>query len=268
MEFRDLPLVLFTLLSQIAVGLALVSATRQWATVEGPSLRTRMEWLTIGLILAAAIVASLFHLGNPWGAIRTLANLKSAWLSREVLGLAAFGVLVAMVFLSGVKGSPQGWLLKLAAVVGLAALFATSMTYASPPSMPAVNNALPFAFFLLTAIILGVGLGSYFASDAQQPALQRILTNALIVSLALNLVVPCVWIAGGTVLRQTGFNYLQSPLYWTQVVVGLLAPLAVLWRAKRIPAWLPLLLLVGEASGRVAFFVLMATTVENLGKLF
>lgn len=268
MERLELPLVLFTLLSQIAIGMALISATRQWATVQGPTARSRNEWLTIGLVLAAAIVASLFHLGDPAGAVRTLTNLGSAWLSREILGIGAFGILVAIIFLTEVRGATKGWLIKLTAVIGLAALFAISMTYATPPSLPAINNALPFAFFLLTAMILGAAFGSFFAGEAQQPLLFKILTNALIVSLALNLIVPCVWLTGGAVMRQTGLNYLQSPLYWMQVSVGLVIPLLVLWRTQRIPAWLPVLLLIGEVAGRVAFFALTASTAANLGKLF
>jgi DMSO reductase anchor subunit len=268
MNTLELPLILFTLLSQMAIGMAMVSAVRQWAVVDGPTKTTRNEWLAIGLLLAAAIVASLFHLGTPWGAIYTLANLQQAWMSREILGIIAFGLLVAVIFFTEVTGTTKGWLLKLVAVVGLATLFATSMTYASPPSLPAINNALPFAFFLLSAIILGAGFGSYFAPPQHQALLFRILVNALIVSLAINLLIPCVWLSGGAVVQQTGWNYLQSPLYWTQIVVGLVVPLLVLWRTRRIPAWLPLLLLVGEVAGRVAFFVLNASTVGNIGSLY
>ncbi len=268
MNLAELPLIVFTLLSQIAIGMAMLAAVRQWAVVDGPTKTTRNEWLVIGLLLAGAVMASLFHLGNPMGAVRTLANLQTAWLSREILGIIAFGILVAVIFLTEVRGTTKGWLLKLAAIVGLAALFATSMTYASPPSLPAVNNALPFAFYLLSAIILGAGFGSYFAPPAHQPLLFKILVNALIVSLAINLLIPCMWLSGGAVMHQTGVNYLQSPLYWTQIVVGLVVPLLVLWRFKRIPAWLPILLLAGEVAGRVAFFVLTASTVDNIGKLF
>jgi DMSO reductase anchor subunit len=268
MSNLELPLILFTLLSQMAIGMAMVSAVRQWAVVDGPTKTTRTEWLVIGLLLAGAIVASLFHLGYPLGAIYTLTNLQQAWMSREILGIIAFGLLVAVIFFTEVSGTTKGWLLKLVAVVGLATIFATSMTYASPPSLPAINNALPFAFFLLSAIVLGAGFGSYFAGPAHQPLLYRILVNALIVSLAINLLVPCLWLSGGVVMRQTGLNYLQSPLYWVQVVVGLVVPLLVLWRTRRIPAWLPILLLVGEVAGRMAFFVLNASTVSNIGNLF
>jgi DMSO reductase anchor subunit len=264
----ELPLVIFTVLSQMAIGMALLSTARQWNIVDGPSVRTRIEWVTIGLLLALSIVASFFHLGHPLGAVRMLANLGSAWLSREILGLGLFGILVALIFLAEWTGKMNRWLLILAAVVGLLALFATAMTYATPPSFEAINNALPLVFFGLTTVILGAAVSSYFAGAAWQPLLVSVLKTALIVSLVVNLLIPNMWLSGGTIMRQTGEAYLSSPLYWGQIVVGLLAPLLILWRMRRIPVWLPILLIAGEVLGRIAFFALNASSAGNLGNLY
>lgn len=264
----ELPLVIFTVFSQMAIGMALLSTLRQWNVVDGPSVRTRIEWVTIGLLLALAIAASFFHLGHPLGAVRMLTNLGSAWLSREILGIGLFGILVAAIFLAEWTGKVNRWLLILVAVVGLLTLFATSMAYAAPPSFDAINNALPFVFFGLTAVILGAAISSFFAGAAWQPLLVSVLKTALIVSLVVNLLVPCMWLSGGTILRQTGEAYLSSPLYWGQIVVGLVAPLLILWRMRRIPAWLPILLIAGEVAGRIAFFALNASSAGNLGNLY
>ena len=43
MDTRELPLILFTLFTQIAVGMAVFAALRQWAVVEGPTIKTRNE---------------------------------------------------------------------------------------------------------------------------------------------------------------------------------------------------------------------------------
>ena len=94
------------------------------------------------------------------------------------------------------------------------------------------------------------------------------MVTTLLVTLAINLTVPSVWSSGGAVLQQTAQNYLASPIYWSYIGGGLVLPLLVLWWTRRIPAWLPILLLVGESIGRIALFVLAATTAGNLGQLY
>jgi len=45
MSNLELPLVFFTVLSQTAIGLVIVSTLRQWA-VDGPTGNIRGEWVT------------------------------------------------------------------------------------------------------------------------------------------------------------------------------------------------------------------------------
>lgn len=267
MGTAEFPLVLFTLLTQMAIGLSLVSATRQWAVVEGPGGKIQAEWLAVAGLLAVGVLAAFFHLGQPLGAIRMLSNLGTAWLSREILSIALFGVLVVGVLFMVYKGSLNSWLLKLTALVGLAAVFATGMTYTAP-ALVAVENPLPILFFLLTAVILGAAAASYFAPAGKQPLVTAILTVGLIVALVVYLVVPFIWLSGSTVTRMTGQAYLASPLHWTHLIVGLALPLVVLAWLRKIPAWLPLLILIGEFAGRMAFFALTVSSAANLGGLY
>lgn len=267
MNTPEFPLVLFTLLTQMAIGLALISATRQWAVVEGPGAKVQAEWLAVAALLALGVMAAFFHLGHPLGAIQMLNNLDTAWLSREILSIALFGLLVAGVVWMVYRGSLNGWLLKLTALVGLVAVFATGMTYAAP-ALVAVENPLPVLFFLLTAIILGAAIASYFAPASQQPLLTVILAVGLVVALAVYLVIPFVWLSGDRVMQMTGQAYLASPLHWTHIIAGLVIPLAVLAWRRSIPAWLPLLILVGEFAGRLAFFALAVSSAANLGGLY
>lgn len=267
MNTPELPLVLFTVLTQMAIGLALISATRQWAVIEGPGAKAQTEWLAVAALLALGIIASFFHLGHPLGAVRMLSNLGTAWLSREILGLVVFGVLVTVVLGMVYKGSLNGWLLKLTALVGLVAVAATGMTYAAP-ALVAINNPLPLVFFVLTAVILGAAVASYFAPAKQQPLVTAILAVGLIVALVVYLVVPFVWLSGNRVMQMTGQAYLASPLHWTHLIVGLVIPLAVLAWLRKIPAWLPLLIVIGEFAGRVAFFALTVSSAANLGGLY
>ncbi len=267
MGVQDFPLVLFTVFTQMAVGLALLSATRQWAVVEGPGRNLQTEWAAVAGLLAIGIIASFFHLGQPLGAVRMLTNLKTAWLSREILGFILFGALVAATLFMAYRQTINYWLMALTALVGLLAVFATGVTYAAP-SLVAIENALPVVFFILTAFILGAATASYFAPASKQPLLTLILATSLIVALVVYLTVPFIWLSGGKVLQMTGQAYLASPLYWTRIVVGLALPLLVLGWLKKIPSWLIVLLLIGEFAGRIIFFSLTVSSAANLGGLY
>jgi DMSO reductase anchor subunit len=268
MYFADFPLVLFTILTQMAIGLVLVSAVQQWAVEGGTSInRLRSEWVVVLALLALGVFTSFFHLGHPLGAVRMLANLGSAWLSREILMISLFGILVLVTLYGLMKNRVNRWLVAATAVIGVLALIATSFTYA-PPSMPAIDNLLPLVFFGLTALILGTAVATYFVpADKQQP-LTILLATSLVLALVVYLVVPSIWMSGGEVMRQTAEGYMASPLYWTHIVVGLLLPLGILAWQKRIPVWLPLFLLIGEFAGRIIFFTLIVSSVANLGGIY
>jgi len=264
----ELPLVFFTLLSQTAIGLTLLSGVRRWrmagadaaAGTEDPDRRL---WFAAAGMLALGLVLSLFHLGHPLESVTALKHLSTSWLSREAL---AFGLLTALLAVTALKGLPAA-LVRLSAVFGLAALFIQGMTYA-PPSFPAVNNGLPFALFLLSALVLGAGAASWFAPQEAKPALARVLTAALCVALAVHLLAPSIWLTGGTVTRMTALAYLRSPLYWAHIVIGLAAPLVVVLKTKTIPSWLPWALMLGALCGRIVFYLETVHTAANLGGLY
>lgn len=269
MGHLELPLVLFTVFTQMAIGLVFVSAVQQWAFSTGttPGDNLRLEWIAVLGLLGVGVVASFFHLGHPLGAVRMLANLDTAWLSREILFVGMFGGLAAITLFMVHTERPHKWLITATAAAGLLALFSMARTYA-PPSLPAIDNGLPIAFFGLTALILGSALASYFVSEAQQPMLTIMLAVGLSISLILYLIVPGIWLSGGTVTQLTGQLHLASPLYWTHLIVGLALPLAVLIWQRRIPVWLPILLLIGEFSGRIIFFTLVVSSAANLGNIY
>ncbi len=261
MQSMELPLVLFTVLSQAAVGMVLMSAVRGFAGHEAGSARN--EWMLVAGLMGLGIVASLFHLGHPLEAYRALAHLEKAWLSREVL---AAGVFLALAAGAVVAGSGRGVLLWGAVAAGLVTVLASGMTYA-PPAFPALNNALPTVFFLISAVVLGAGFASWFAGSGSQALLARICATALVTGLVVRLAVPCVWLSGGEVMRASGLAWLGSPLYWAGIA-AMAACLAVLWKNRIIPAWLPILALLGELAGRAAFFADTVHTALNMGKPF
>lgn len=264
MTHYEIPLVLFTVLCQSAIGLVALSALRQ---VTGPEPgRIRMEWMAAGLILVTGLIASVFHLGHPSGMVRALNNLGTAWLSREALTTGLFlALLGAGILLMKEKANPA--LALAATLAGLLVIFSMGMTY-SPPSFPAINNVLPFVFFCLTALLLGSSAGQLFAPEASRPAMTRILTTTLVLALVIYLIVPCIWLSGGEIMRQTGIRWLASPLYWAHIGAGLVLPLVIIALLKKTPPWLWVLILAGELLGRAVFFADTVHTAVNMGGLY
>jgi DMSO reductase anchor subunit len=266
MNSYETPLVLFTVFSQLSVGMVALSAVRLFAGPEPPPGKIRSEWLVAGVVLLAGMIASVFHLGHPAGMVRALSHLGSAWLSREALSVGLFLALVVVGIIL-MRQKANRFLIVLTALVGLLTLFSMGMTY-SPPSFPAINNVLPFVFFVVTAVLLGSSVGTLFAPEDKKPLLNRILTVSLIVGLVLYLIVPCIWLSGGEVMRETGQSWLASPLYWARIIVGLALPLIIVWITKKTPAWLWAVVLAGELMGRALFFANTVHTAANMGGVY
>lgn len=262
-QSMELPLVLFTVLSQAAIGIAFMRAVRQ--PVQGQGGNARNEWRMIVGLMGLGLIASLFHLGHPAGAFTALKHLDSAWLSREALSAGLFVGLAALAALaSGEKGNPLfAWG---GAALGVVVILSTGMTYA-PPAFPALNNALPTIFFLISAVTLGAGFASWFAPEGHQALLARIFTSALIVGLVIQLAAPCIWLSGSEVMRMTGQAWLSSGFYWGHIGIMAVSLLAI-WKTRTIAVWLPVLVLLGELIGRAGFFVDTIHTAANMGGLY
>ena len=266
MDVKDFSLVCFTILGQMAVGMALMATLRPIPAEGQAGTSNKTWWFIAGCCLVAGLIASTFHLGHPEGSIRTLTHLGKSWLSREVLAFGVFGALVAATwFTAGRRAgkSPLGWVATLAGVV---ALLVSGMVYA-PPSFPALNNIAPLVLFLLTAVILGSAFASYLAGEKAQPLLAALLAAALVLGLVVNLLLPSMWMAGSKAAQLTGENFLSSGTYWARLVVEFVIPLAALAYFKRIAVWIPIFVLAGEFFGRIMFFGSVVHTAATIGGL-
>ncbi|SEA74976.1 DMSO reductase anchor subunit [Desulfuromusa kysingii] len=264
MNEMELPLVFFTVLAQTSIGLVLFSTLRSLTFAEGPDKPLFNEQIVAMALISVALLASLAHLGHPFGAIRTLTGLKHAWLSREILifGLLSSALLVSVVL--RLRGTNDRRLQVVTAILGLIALVVQGFTYA-PPSEPTLANGVPLVLFLFTAVTLGTAFGSWFVSTEKQPILTAVLAAVLLTGLLINLLLPNIWLTGGFIAEMTGHAYLDSPLYWGRLLIGFVVPLLILIRIRRIPVWLPLLILSGELIGRIAFFSLAVSTAQHIG---
>lgn len=262
----DTPLVFFTVLSQLAVGLVVFfPGTFCSVSVDEKRVDKRQQQrlsLIILAIFALAMLVSLLHLGHPLGAVRTLANIGSSWLSREILSFGLFGGMLFLALCSGNKVC-----MKLAAVIGIIAVGCSGALYA-PEAQMAVHNILPLVFFLLTVIILGSSAYTYTASAENQEALRLISLIALFSALVLYVALPCIWASGSVIMQKTASVWAASIFYWARLLIGLLLPIMVL--IKNNPAWnksvFPLVI-IGEFLGRALFFETVHSA-SNIGHLY
>ncbi|HWI53775.1 MAG TPA: DmsC/YnfH family molybdoenzyme membrane anchor subunit, partial [Symbiobacteriaceae bacterium] len=95
----ELPLVLFTVLSQAAVGAIIFSAVLE-PRIAPEHVQTRRALRVAGAVafpvLLVALVLSVFHLGQPLAAYRALRNFGDSWLSREIWFFGITAVVAAV----------------------------------------------------------------------------------------------------------------------------------------------------------------------------
>ncbi len=252
----EFPLVFFTVLTQLAVGIALAAAWKE-RRADGirPGDNPNRLWQGAFAAAAAGLLASLFHLADPLRAFTALSNVGHSWLSREGLVFGVFAVLLLARCLVQAR-----WLSLLAALAGVVGLVMQGLTYA-PVSMPAINNSLPFFLFALAALILGSSFGQ--EKENSLVSLQRL---SLIALLLLLLAVPCVWTSGNALMRATAAAWKASVPFWGGV--ALLALGLALSFLRRNATVQGLVLLCGILLTRMTFFGDTLHTAGQIGKPF
>lgn len=164
------PLVAFTLLAQAAVGafitLGAVESFAHGLTAHPGALALTGGMLAaIGPAMSLALLVSLLHLGARGAAWRALANLRTSWLSREILlGLLFAGgaTLLAVLRSAGAtSGRPLDALAAAAALCGVAMVYAMSRVYRLR-TVPGWDTPRTTVSFFSSALLLGtlaVGAG-------------------------------------------------------------------------------------------------------------
>lgn len=241
----EFPLVFFTVLSQLGIGLALVGA---WKALRG-EVPGRTHWLWTVAATAVGLVISLFHLGHPLGAVTTLSGLGVSWLSREILSFGVFGAITLVLCLKQSRG-----LAILAGVMGIVAVLVQGMTYA-PISFPAIHNFFTPLFFLLTALALGTSF------DKDAGAVQ---SAVLVLLIAMLVLAPSMWTTGGGIMRDTAALWFASPFFWGGLLC-IAATLGLSVARKGLPRASGVLMLAGALLVRMTFFGATVHTATRLG---
>ncbi len=251
----EMPLVFFTVLTQLGAGLTLFGA---WRTVRGGTA-PRALWLAALAAAGLGLAVSTLHLSSPFRAAEALRGLDHSWLSREGL---AFGALCALLAVNVWKPGRAAALL--AGLCALAGLLMQGLTYA-PVSMPAIANGLPFALFTLTALSLGACCADSL-NEGGEDSLEGARKVCLLLLLLCTVCPPCLWASGGAVMQDTAALWLASAPFW--IGTGLIAAALVLTfvggtvGARRLQA---VMLLGVVVLTRMTFFGATVHTAARLG---
>lgn len=164
MNLHELPMILFTVIAQMCVGMFLILGLVQiWLSARTDAntadrLTTPIVYL-IGPALVFGLIASMFHMNDITHTLNVIRNIATSWLSREIIfgvGFAGLGFIFA--FLQWFKIGPfrlRQAVAFLTGLFGVGLIISMSMIYSTLPTVPAWNTwVVPFHFFM-TAIILG-----------------------------------------------------------------------------------------------------------------
>lgn len=158
----EFPLLVFTLLAQMAAGITIFS-------LGFPP--TAFSLLSIGLLLALGGLFSCLHLGYVKNAWRAVLHLKKSWLSREILMAGLFGVSwlawVALSVLKADAGSLDN-AQRFSALLGAGMVFSMARVYRLR-AVPAWDTWRTETAFFLAAGTLG-GLATALLTGESLPA--------------------------------------------------------------------------------------------------
>ena len=214
MESNEWPLVAFTIIAQLALGMLLVCLGLNGYLVSKAGLEIAGDVARHVVFIAAPLLIlslffSLLHLGTPGKAVKTVRNLGSSWLSREAF---LMGVVTAVVcLLAGLNmfaEIPLGVVKLLewaAAVLSLVLVFCMSKIYLLR-TVPVWNRfTTPVAFFtttLLLGVLVYAAVCVFTSHRAQDSWLVEILPMVTLPALFLVgiefLIIPLGLFMGGT----------------------------------------------------------------------
>lgn len=163
MRNKDWSLVLFTILSQLSVGIVLWLVLLVFSSTHTGELFETGFGFKNPILLALALIgiatiSSFLHLGNPKNAPNAMNNLSSSWLSREIMAINIYVLSLLASFVLGWFSANVEILkcfLLLNSLAGLALLWMMIRVYAIP-TIPSWNNWYTPLSFGSSAVCLGL----------------------------------------------------------------------------------------------------------------
>ncbi|HEX2998020.1 MAG TPA: DmsC/YnfH family molybdoenzyme membrane anchor subunit [Anaerolineales bacterium] len=223
---KEVPLILFTLLTQMAVGTfwaMLWTFPHLWTLEQSISLPQLLPLLLVGGCLGAGMLASFAHLGTKKRAWRALSNLRKSWLSREILftGLFGAGWLLSILAKTFWQRGAVEWI-GLTATLGLGLVYSMSRVY-QLPAISAWNTRRTNLVFMVSTLLLGQSLMAVLL-----PHGSALPNNLILILLCLQLLLMRNWfphsiragfILAGIILSAAGFFL---PTAWLGMLIFLI----------------------------------------------
>jgi anaerobic dimethyl sulfoxide reductase subunit C len=281
MNSNEWPLIFFTLLSQLSMGIILTGLVvilfvRNHELTGNIELK-RLVTLVAMAGMAVALVLSFMHLAKPLHSVYALGNMGSSFLSREILLVSLFLFSLAVAWSSARFGIPSpgsfNALYLAALVTGILLVWVMARLYMIP-TVPAWNTPLTILKFFNSGWLLGAGalmvvVVFLHGKGIEIPRVQQVIT-ILFYLLALGVfihlitallpvaaleglqssfplpVIPFVWKAARLLFLMLGFSLLA---WWYPGFVSMTSRGAPFW------AYLAFLLLfLSEICGRYIFY--------------
>lgn len=159
---HELPLVIFTVLAQSAVGAWLVFSFVLCTTTNAQSRHyVHKTMMVILALLGLGFIASVAHLGTPMRAFNSLNRVGESMMSNEIACGAAFFALAGLYWLLAImRKMPIGlgklWLI-VTAIIGLIFMVVMNLVY-HIPTVPTWNTPLTSCLFYSSVVLGGIAL--------------------------------------------------------------------------------------------------------------
>ena len=275
MLLHEWPLVLFTLLSQAALGIILTGEPVVCRLAgDGAQNRMRKQSIAALVFFGLAGLASMAHIGSPLNALNTVRNVGSSWLSREVLMVGVTGTAMLWLAWQRLKNAPQAAECMAAFITigaGAVLVAVTSQVYHTP-MVQTWNSPLSILSFFASSLILGAawnalvlaGHKTLSSGSPGAPLPVFALAGLVLVAVSLPYSVPVLGAAANANTMLASVACLTGYAVWHALLSGigvlLLVVLAVGWpgiAAASLPVSVLAFILIaaGEFVGRVAFYL-------------
>lgn len=153
--WEEVPLMLFTLLGQMAVG---GFWTMSWMFERFMTPLSLFPHLIIGAALGTGMLASFAHLGTKKNAWRVLNHLSRSWLSREILFAGLFGLgWLATVLESATRNQVTFEAAVFTSILGIGLVYSMGQVYRLPAA-PGWNTWRTNVGFMVSAVLLGASV--------------------------------------------------------------------------------------------------------------
>lgn len=277
---EEWPLMMFTLISQLAIGsffiLVFVRALLTKQDAPMAAKLTNFGFKAVGVLMLLSLVFSLFHLGTPLGAYRSILNLGSSWLSREILTAGGFLILWFISYRSYQKDNNASILGLITSLIGFAAIFSMVNIYSHSVRPAWTNTNTYIAFFGATFALGSLGAAAMIVhaskgreiSSAVVAQLKKVslIAGAAVILPLVYLPVYISGLASGNAAAQASSQLLTGSYIFLLILRGLisLAGAGLLFYAIRqtekkvlFQNWVYgalVLVIIGEFIGRYVFY--------------